>query len=109
MSTPPNVSSTKELVILEGEEEEEEVNYANNQEFFVVQQSLSLDRKDEDQWLQTNILHTRYTSQGKVYDVIIDGGSCKNVMGENMVDQLKLKTKPYSQPYKLTCFCMGVR
>lgn len=34
---------------LEGEEEEEEVTYADNGESLVVQRSLSVDQKDEDE------------------------------------------------------------
>lgn len=57
---------------------------------------------EEDNWLRNNIFHTRCTSHGKVCDVIIDGGSCENVVATKMVEKLHLKTKEHPQPYKLS-------
>ena len=37
-------------------------------------------------------------------NVIIDSGSCINEVIEEMVTKLNLKTKPYSQPYKIQWF-----
>jgi hypothetical protein len=51
--------------------------------------------------LRNNIFHTRCTSHGKVYNVIIDGGSCENVVAVTMVEKLKLKTEDHPEPYKL--------
>lgn len=43
-----------------------------------------------DSWLHTNIFHTRCTSRGKVCNVIIDGGSCDNLVSKVMVEKLNL-------------------
>ena len=45
---------------------------------------------NEDSWLRTNIFRTRCTSGGKVCQVIIDSGSCENMVSKEMVDKLKL-------------------
>ena len=44
----------------------------------------------KDEWLQKNIFHTRCTSHGVVCNVIIDGGSCENVVAAIMVEKLKI-------------------
>jgi hypothetical protein len=55
----------------------------------------------EDNWLRNNIFLTKCTSNGKVCNVIIDGGSCENVVSTTMVEKLNLKTEAHSHPYKL--------
>lgn len=62
---------------------------------------------EEDNWLRNNIFHTRCTSHGKVCDVIINGGSCENVVATKMVEKLHLKTKEHPQPYKLSWLRKG--
>ena len=79
---------------------EEEITYVDRGETFVVQKSLKVTYV-KDEWLWNNIFHTRCTSHGKVCNVIIDGGSCENVVATTMVEKLKLKTEDHSEPYKL--------
>ena len=67
---------------------EEEITYADRGEALVVQRSLKVTYV-EDEWLWNNIFHTRCTSHGKVCNVIIDGGSCENVVAATMVEKLK--------------------
>ena len=69
--------------------EEEEITYADRREALVVQRSLKVTYV-EDEWLQNNIFHTRCTSHGKVCNIIIDGGSCENVVAAIMVEKLKI-------------------
>ena len=80
--------------------EEEEITYADRGETLVVQRSLKVTYV-EDEWLRNNIFHTRCTSHGKVCIVIIDGGSCENVVAATMVEKPKLKTEDHPEPYKL--------
>lgn len=61
----------------------------------------------EDNWLRNNIFHTRCTSLGKVSNVIIDGGSCENVVATTMVEKLNLKMMEHPQPYKLSWLQKG--
>jgi hypothetical protein len=84
--------------------EEEEITYADRGETLVVQRSLKVTYV-EYEWLRNYIFHTRCTSHGKLCNVIIDGGSCENVVAATMVEKLKLKTEDHLKPYKLQWLC----
>ncbi|GAV56697.1 Asp_protease_2 domain-containing protein, partial [Cephalotus follicularis] len=58
-------------------------------------------------WLRNNIFHTKCTSKGKTCNVIIDGGSCENVVSKTMVEKLGLKTEKHPWPYRLLWFRKG--
>ncbi|GKV45251.1 hypothetical protein SLEP1_g52360 [Rubroshorea leprosula] len=80
---------------------EEELIAADHVESLVVRRSPhDTITKDED-WLRHNIFHTRCTSWGKVCNVIIDSGSCENVVSSYMVEKLGLPVEDLSHPYKL--------
>ena len=66
----------------------------------MVQRSLKVTYV-EDEWLRNNIFHIRCTSHGKVCDVIIDDGSCENVVVATMAEKLKLKIEDHLKPHKL--------
>lgn len=72
--------------------------YADSGEALVVRRTLSTVTKEDESWLRHNIFHTRCTCQGKVCNVIIDGGSCENVISSIMVDKLGLKTEEHPKP-----------
>lgn len=42
--------------------------------------------QDENHWLRTNIFHTHCTAYGKICEVLIDSGSCENMVARGMVD-----------------------
>jgi hypothetical protein len=79
---------------------EEEWTYADQGESLVIRRILKSTYIEQD-WLRNNIFHTKCTSSGKVCNVIIDGGSCENVVSTTIVEKLNLKTEPHSHPYKL--------
>ena len=62
---------------------------------------------NEDSWLRTNIFRTRCTSGGKVCQVIIDSGSCENMVSKEMVDKLKLHCEQHPRPYRIAWFKKG--
>ncbi|XP_074297148.1 uncharacterized protein LOC141627833 [Silene latifolia] len=47
------------------------------------------------------IFRSRCTVQGRVCNLIIDGGSCTNVASTIMVNKLSLPTQEQPNPYKL--------
>ncbi|XP_074278627.1 uncharacterized protein LOC141602223 [Silene latifolia] len=47
------------------------------------------------------IFHTRCKVHSKICNLIIDSGSCTNVVSKELVDELKLQTKNHNKPYKL--------
>ena len=52
-------------------------------------------------WKRKNVFHTRCTSYGKVYLMIIDSGSFENLVSTEMVTKLNLKIVPHNEPYQL--------
>nr|CAD1839672.1 unnamed protein product [Ananas comosus var. bracteatus] len=88
-------------------EGEDEVTYGDGGEALVIRRALSATPVKEDDWLRNNIFHTRCTSHGKVCNVIIDGGSCENVVSTTMVEKLQLPMEKHPQPYKLSWLKKG--
>jgi hypothetical protein len=81
---------------------DEDVLYEDGQETLVIRKSLLTPKGDSgDDWLRTNIFHTTCTVTGKVCKMIIDSGSCENVVSEEVVQKLQLKTDRHPKPYKL--------
>ena len=54
--------------------------------------------KDEQ---RENIFHTQCTVQGKVCSLIIDGGSCANVVSLSMIEKLGLQATAHPHPYNI--------
>lgn len=86
---------------------EEFIEHADEGETLVIRRSLNAIQGNDDSWLRDNIFQTRCTSHGKVCNLIIDSGSCTNVVAEEMVTKLNLKTEPLIQPYKIQWFQKG--
>ena len=55
--------------------------------------------KEEEQ--RENLFHTSCRVQGNLCALIIDSGSCTNVVAASLVEKLKLNTTPHPKPYKL--------
>lgn len=72
-----------------------------------IRRVLNVAAAEEELWLRHNIFQTKCTAQGKVCNVIIDGGSCENVVSSTMVDKLGLKTVAHPQPYRLSWLIKG--
>jgi hypothetical protein len=72
---------------------EDRILYGDENETLVVRKSLLAPKGDfEEDWLRTNIFHTTSTITEKVCMIIIDSGSCENVVSEEVVKKLQLKT-----------------
>jgi len=74
----------KDLVYDDGNGEE--ILYGDGNETLVVTKSLLAPKDDSwKNWLRTNIFHTTRMIVEQVFKVIIDGGSCENmVFGEEI-------------------------
>ncbi|KAJ9536534.1 hypothetical protein OSB04_un000286 [Centaurea solstitialis] len=83
------------------EEEELERAEAENGELLVVKKALNMQMKVDETEHRENIFHTRCLVQGKVCVLIVDGGSCANVVSNEVVEKLNLHTLKHPQPYKL--------
>lgn len=54
---------------------------------------------DDDSRLRYYIFHTKCTAKGNVCCMIIDGGSCENVVLTHMVQKLRLKKEDHPNAY----------
>ncbi|KAM3283600.1 hypothetical protein P3S67_022398 [Capsicum chacoense] len=55
----------------------------------------------DDPSQRENLFHTKCLVKGSVCTMVIDSGSCANVVSVAMVNFLKLLTTPHTSPYKL--------
>ena len=88
----------KELLLNEALEEVKEG--PDEGEMLVIRRASSslASQNDLGQW--KNIFHTRCTMNGKVFSLIIDGGSCANAL-KTMVEELKFAVSPHPSPYTI--------
>jgi hypothetical protein len=87
------------------EGEPTEVLYPVRGEILVSPQVLSTvpSRPENDTtWLRNNIFRTQCTTKGKVCTVIVDSGSCENMVATTMVEKLCLPVQDHPDPYQLT-------
>ncbi|GKC69623.1 reverse transcriptase domain-containing protein [Tanacetum coccineum] len=71
----------------------DELVYPDRGEVLVIQRVLNVAVSksiDDNSWLRNNIFRTKCTSKGKICDMIIDGGSCENVVSTYMVEKIIL-------------------
>ncbi|GAV72536.1 gag-asp_proteas domain-containing protein, partial [Cephalotus follicularis] len=71
-----------------------------NGELLVVRRALLAKLKTNDD-KRENIFQSRCSIKGRVYSLIIDSGSCTNVVATTLVEKLNLSTTPHPSPYKL--------
>jgi hypothetical protein len=61
-----------------------------------------LEDPDKDDWLRTNIFHTRVEHKGKALNLTIDNGSGMNVISQGAVTKLKCPEERHPKPYKVS-------
>ncbi|KAE8701689.1 hypothetical protein F3Y22_tig00110515pilonHSYRG00071 [Hibiscus syriacus] len=90
------------------DDETDDVLYGDGHETLVVRKSLLTPKGDSgDDWLRTNIFHMTCTVADKVCKMIIDSDNCENVVSEEVVQKLQLKTDRHPKPYKLSWLNKG--
>nr|GEV00955.1 hypothetical protein [Tanacetum cinerariifolium] len=67
----------------------------------VVRRSCLTPKADGDDWLKHNIFQSTCIILGKVCTFVYDSGSCDNLIAEEAVHKLGLKTENRPKPYKL--------
>ncbi|GJU46344.1 RNA-directed DNA polymerase [Tanacetum coccineum] len=77
----------------------DELVYPDRGEVWVIQRVLNMVVSkfvDDNLWLRNNIFRTKCTFKGKIYDMIIDGGSCENVfsIGKSYKDEVWCEVIP---------------
>ncbi|KAM0976371.1 hypothetical protein FF1_019350 [Malus domestica] len=91
----------------EYKENDKDITWNDHGEALVVQRRMTTAHVEDDDWLRHNIFRTKCTTNGKICNLIIDSGSCENVVSQDMVNKLKLKTKKCHIPYKLAWLQKG--
>jgi len=71
------------------EDQREVIEEVDEGELLVLRRAMS-SLKVEKEEQRENIVYSRCTIQGKVWSLIIDGGSCANVASSSMVEKLDL-------------------
>ena len=74
---------------------------AETGDLYMVRRLMGSMCKELDDTQRENIFHSRCLIEGKLCSLIIDSGSCTNVISARMVEKLGLKTSPHAKSYKL--------
>jgi len=91
----------KEEFIGASEEEKEEITAEADEGEMLVLQRAPSSQKGEQEAQRENIFHSRCTVQGKVCSMIIDSGSCANVVSLSMIEKLGLQTSVHPHAYNI--------
>ncbi|XP_073122230.1 uncharacterized protein [Henckelia pumila] len=73
-------------------------------ELLVTRRILNTQHKEEEESRRENIFHTRCFVNGKVCSLIIDGGSCTNVVSCKLVEKLGLSLLKHPHLYRFQWF-----
>jgi hypothetical protein len=86
-----------------GGDDEEELGLA-----LIIKKTLLTPKDDSNEdWLRTNIFYSTCNIGGRVCNMIIDSGSCENVVSQEVVDKLQFKVEEYPHPYNLSWLKKG--
>ncbi|XP_074303235.1 uncharacterized protein LOC141637674 [Silene latifolia] len=102
---PAFVQTEQSTELSDIEEDEEEgvaydVDPLSEEECLVIR-NLHVETTPVEAEQREQIFHTRCKVHSKICNLIIDSGSCTNVVSKELVDELKLQTKNHNKPYKL--------
>ncbi|CAA7029167.1 unnamed protein product [Microthlaspi erraticum] len=67
----------------------------------VIQRNFLAPQGIDESWLWTNIFRTTCTIRGKVCRLLIDSGSCTNIISEEAATKLAMFTEPHPTSYRL--------
>ena len=82
-------------------EDVDDEEYALQGDLMVARRALSVQAREDDEVQWEKFFHTRCHVQNKVCSLIIDGGSCTNVVSTTLVEKLGMPTSKHPRPYKL--------
>jgi hypothetical protein len=84
-----------------GDVEEELITGDSGPSLMVRRICLTPRKTEGDDEQRHNLFHSRCTIRGKVCKLIIDGGSCENVITEEAAQKLALDIEKHPTPYRL--------
>ncbi|XP_051141110.1 uncharacterized protein LOC127258345 [Andrographis paniculata] len=83
------------------DEDVEEVCDEDPLSLVVMRALTSLPREDKDAGQRENLFHCHCKVAGHTISMIVDSGSCTNVISSYVVEKLSLNTTPHPKPYNL--------
>ncbi|CAA7042010.1 unnamed protein product [Microthlaspi erraticum] len=90
-----------EEIVSEPQTETEERVSGDTGTVLVLRRSCLMPQAIEESWLRTNLFRTTCTIRGKVCRLLVDSGSCTNIISEEAAHKLALFTEPHPRPYPL--------
>ncbi|GJZ96146.1 putative nucleotidyltransferase, ribonuclease H [Tanacetum coccineum] len=91
----------EEPPVFDDDQYEEEIVSGDVGVNLMVRRSCLTPKAAGDDWLKHNIFQSTCTILGKVCTFVVDPGSCDNLIAEEAVQKLGLKTENRPKPYKL--------
>lgn len=70
-------------------------------QILIIHKSLNFFHDESGETVRYSILYSSFSANIKVYDMIIDNGTCTSVVFSDMVSKFQLKIKAHLYPYKL--------
>ena len=95
-----NYIDEDEGVIIEDASDSDFVEEHGDSVAYVVQKLLC-NQKIPDTTQRHQIFYSRCSVKNKVCNLIIDNGSCENIVSHALVKHLKPETEPHPQPYTI--------
>lgn len=81
---------------------EQEVTYEDqNLPSLVIRGAMLTPKVNEANWQRKNLFRTRCSFEGRLCNLIIDGGGCENLVSKEMVTKLNFKVQLHPQPYRI--------
>ena len=96
-----DANSEETMPPLEDASDKENVEFAVTGESLVIRRILSVEAKYDSLEQRENIFHTRCLIGGRVCSLIVDGGSCTNMVSTMVVEKLGLNYAKHPSLYKL--------
>ncbi|KAK9698054.1 hypothetical protein RND81_08G079500 [Saponaria officinalis] len=94
-----------EPVDVEGESDEEEVHevepYSDEEKEALVLRTLHTEAAPAETEQRERLFHSRCKVNNRICTLIVDSGSCTNVIARDVVTKLKIPTKDHPKPYRL--------
>ena len=83
------------------EDADDGVKHPVDGKLMVARRALNMQVKEDEEVQRDDIFRTRCHIKNKVCSMMIDGGSCNNVVSIGLVENLNFKALKYPRPYKL--------
>eukprot|EP00268_Persea_americana_P016372 TRINITY_DN1775_c1_g3_i2.p1 TRINITY_DN1775_c1_g3~~TRINITY_DN1775_c1_g3_i2.p1 ORF type:complete len:193 (-),score=16.04 TRINITY_DN1775_c1_g3_i2:205-783(-) len=107
-SNTPSYVADDDRPKFDNSESDNDIIYGDGGQFLMIHKTLFSPKiPTKEDWLRTSIFRTTCTIKDRKCHLIVDGGSCENVVSQEVVDKLKLPTKKHPAPYNLSWFKCG--